>query len=190
MFENIAEHQVADKLANCVYKPAWIMTSRLGDQLSGNFVVSALPLPNSDPLKLVVCVTKRDFTHGVIMESRVFALHLLRRDQIDLAVRFAYQSGRDVDKFATTPHKTGHTGVPVLTDCLGYMEFEVLETFNTPTHTVTLAEIRNAEAYIPLEQVEQGLPGNEEWFRKNAPPHPRALAAQQTAQGQAQQGHP
>lgn len=175
--QSIAEHEVADKLANSVYKPLWIMTSHRGDELSGSLVVSALSLFHSNPVKFVACVTKRDYTHDVIMDSGVFALHALRPDQIDLAVHFAYQSGRDVDKFATLDYRIGQTGCPVLTDCLGYMEFEVFAKVDTPTHTVVVAEIRNAEAYVPLETLTYGSGVNEEWFRKNAPPHPRAAAA-------------
>jgi len=180
--ENIATHEVADKLANSVYKPLWIMTSHRGEELSGSMVVSALSLFHSNPVKFVACITKRDYTHDVIMESGVFALHALREDQIDLAVLFAYQSGRDVDKFANLDYKIGHTGCPVLRDCLGYMEFEVFANVDTPTHTVVVAEIRNAETFAPVESVVYGSGVNEEWFRKNAPPHPRALAAQRAGQ--------
>jgi flavin reductase (DIM6/NTAB) family NADH-FMN oxidoreductase RutF len=182
LLENISEHEIADKLANAVYKPLWIMTSHRGDELSGSMVVSALSLFRSNPVKFVACVTKHDYTHDVVMESGVFALHALREDQIKLAEHFAYQSGREVDKFATLDYKIGHTGCPVLLDCLGYMEFEVFGKIDTPTHTVVVAEVRNAETYVPLDQLKYGSGVNEEWFRKHASPHPRALAAQQAAQ--------
>jgi flavin reductase (DIM6/NTAB) family NADH-FMN oxidoreductase RutF len=178
LLENIADHEVADKLANSVYKPLWIMTSHRGDELSGSLVISALSLFRSSPVKFVVCVTKHDYTHDVVMESGVFALHALRPDQMHIATHFAYQSGRDVDKFATLDYKIGYTGCPVLTDCLGYMEFEVFGKTDTPTHTVVVAEVRNAEEYVPLDQIHYGTGVNEGWFRENAPPHPRAAAAQ------------
>ncbi len=108
--------------------------------------------------------------------------NIARHEIADKAVHFAYQSGRDVDKFATLDYKIGHTGCPILTDCLGYMEFEVFAKVDTPTHTVVVAEVRNAEAFSPLESLVYGSGVNEEWFRKNAPPHPRALAAQRAAQ--------
>lgn len=72
----------------------------------------------------------------------------------------------------------------MLNDCLGYMEFEVFGKVDTPTHTVVVAEVRNAEAYVPLDQLRYGSGVNEEWFRKNAGPHPRALAARQAAEAQ------
>lgn len=156
MLENIAEHDIADKLANAVYKPLWIMTSHRGDELSGSMVISALSLFRSNPVKFVVCVTKHDYIHDVVMESGVFALHALREDQIKLAEHFAFQSGREVDKFATLDYRIGHTGSPVLTDCLGVMEFEVFGKVDTPTHTVVVAEIRGAEAFSPLETIHYG----------------------------------
>src|SRR3954468_4865178 len=116
MIENVASHEVADKLANAVYKCLWIMTSHRGDELTGSMVVSAVSLFRSNPVKFVVCVTKHDYTHDVTLESRVFALHALREDQIELATRFAYQSSRDVNKFEGLDYKIGHTGCPVLLD--------------------------------------------------------------------------
>ncbi|HLQ36021.1 MAG TPA: flavin reductase family protein, partial [Chloroflexota bacterium] len=160
---NVAHHQVADKLANAIYKPLWIMTSHRDGELSGSLVISALSLYRSQPVKVVVCVTKHDYTHEVVMASRVFALHVLRPDQIQLAVHFAYQSSRNVDKFASLDYKIGLTGSPVLKDCLGYMEFEVLADVDTPTHTVVVAEVRNAEAYVPLEGIVPGAGVNDEW---------------------------
>ncbi len=174
---NIADPALADKLANAIYKPLWIMTSHKSGELSGSLVISALSLYRSQPVKAVVCVTKHDYTHDVVMASRVFALHVLRPDQIALAVHFAYQSGRDVNKFADLEYDIGVTGSPVLKDCLGYLEFEILSEIDTPTHTVVVAEVRNAKAYVPLEQIVPGAGVNEEWFRKNAPPHPKSLAA-------------
>ena len=53
------------------------------------------------------------------------------------------------------------------------MEFEVFAKVDTPTHTVVVAEIRNAEAFVPLESLKYGSGVNEEWFRTNAPPRPR-----------------
>lgn len=70
----------ADKLANSVYKSLWIMTSHRGDELSGSMVFSALSLYRSNPVKFVVCVTRHDYTHDVVMGSGVFALHALRED--------------------------------------------------------------------------------------------------------------
>ena len=175
--ERVADHQIAGKLANASYKPLWIMTTHRDGEFSGSMVVSALSLYRSQPVKVVVCVTKHDHTHDLVMASRVFALHVLRPDQLDLAVRFAYTSGREVDKFASLSYKIGATGCPVLTDCLGYMEFEVLADVDTPTHTVVVGEVRYAEAYLPLDDIGPGAGVNEEWFSKHAPPHPKSLAA-------------
>jgi flavin reductase (DIM6/NTAB) family NADH-FMN oxidoreductase RutF len=172
MYENIADHAVADKISNATPKPLWVMTSHRGDELTGSMVISALSLYHSNPVKVVVAVTKRDYTHDIVLESRVFALHVLRDDQMELATHFAYQSGRDVDKFATLDYKIGHTGCPVLTDCVGYMEFEITGEIDTPTHTVVVAEVRNAEAFQPLEGMNYRSGVNETWFRDNAPPRP------------------
>src|SRR5262245_6246398 len=152
------------------------MTSHRGDELTGSMVISALSLYHSNPVKVVVCVTKRDYTHDIVLESGVFALHVLREDQIELAAHFGYQSGREVDKFATLDYKIGHTGCPVLNDCVGFMEFEITGKIDTPTHTVVVAEVRNAEAFVPLDQINYKTGANETWFRDNAPPRPRPPA--------------
>jgi flavin reductase (DIM6/NTAB) family NADH-FMN oxidoreductase RutF len=170
--ENIAKHEVADALINSVYRPLWVMTSHRGSELSGSLVTSGIGVFRSNPVKFLVCVSKHDFSHEVIMESGVFAIHSLRPDQIALTAHFAYQSSRDVDKFATLEYTIGHTGCPLLRDCVGAMEFEVVERIDTSYATIVMGEIRNAEARLPLDQITYGTGMNEEWFRKNMPPRP------------------
>ncbi len=172
--ENIADHEVADKLMNSVYRPLWIMTSHRGPDLCGSLVTAGIGAFRSNPVKFIVCVSKHDYSHEIIMESGVFAIHPLLEHQIELTAHFAYQSGRDVDKFATVPHKIGHTGCPILLDCVGAMEFEVIHKIDTSYATITVGEIRAAEARLPLDDITFGTGMNEEWFRINAPPRPVA----------------
>jgi hypothetical protein len=57
---------------------------------------------------------KRHHTHALIEGSGAFAMHLIDETQLDLVWRFGLQSGRDVDKFASQPFRTGITGSPLL----------------------------------------------------------------------------
>jgi flavin reductase (DIM6/NTAB) family NADH-FMN oxidoreductase RutF len=148
------------------------MTSRRGAELSGSLVTSAIGVFRSNPVKFLVCVSKHDFSHEVIMESGVFAIHVLRPDQIALTGHFAYQSSREVDKFATLDYTIGRTGCPILNDCVGAMEFEVVEKIDTSYATIVMGEVRSAHANLPLDDITYGTGMNEEVFRKNMPPRP------------------
>jgi flavin reductase (DIM6/NTAB) family NADH-FMN oxidoreductase RutF len=68
------------------------------------------------PALLLVSVAHRSRTLAAIRSRRAFAVHLLRRDQRDLARRFAAQDDRQVnDQVVRTV-----LGVPVLTDVLAW----------------------------------------------------------------------
>jgi flavin reductase (DIM6/NTAB) family NADH-FMN oxidoreductase RutF len=169
--ENIADHDTADRLINSVYRPLWVMTSHRAGEFSGSLVTSAIGVFRSNPVKFLVCVSKQDFSHEIIMESGVFAIHVLRPDQIALTAHFAYQSSRHIDKFATLDYTVGHTGCPILKDCVGAMEFEVVEKIDTFA-TIVMGEVRSAQANLPLPDITYGTGMNEEVFRKNMPPRP------------------
>jgi flavin reductase (DIM6/NTAB) family NADH-FMN oxidoreductase RutF len=60
----------------------------------------------------------------------VFAAHLLRADQIDVAWNFARDSSRERDKFIGLEIATGHTGSPLLVDCLAWCDCRVFARYD------------------------------------------------------------
>jgi len=75
--------------------------------------------------RVTISLTKYNFTHDLLVESGVFAMHLLAADpedalqsSLDIIMGLGGKTGRDGDKMAPFATKAGVTGVPILTDAL------------------------------------------------------------------------
>jgi len=80
-----------------------------------------------DPERLLVCLSVANHTYGVASFAPVLAVHLLHRDQADLAALFGSQTGDEIDKFAHCRWRPGPGGVRVLHGVAGWMAGAVLE---------------------------------------------------------------
>lgn len=117
-----------------------VITTRTGGADHGT-TASAVSSLSMDPPMLLVCLNRSSSTQAAILESGVFGVNILAEDQGDLAYRFARKGA---DKFDGVPVERGETGVPLLHDALAHIECEIKETVTGGTHTVFLAEVKQA----------------------------------------------
>jgi flavin reductase (DIM6/NTAB) family NADH-FMN oxidoreductase RutF len=104
----------------------FVLTAAHQDRRSGQIVCWVVPATIVPQLpRLLVGVGRTTFTRELIEKSRRFALNLLGKDQWPLVTHFGFQSGREIDKFATIPFERGMTGSPILAGTVGYLECEV-----------------------------------------------------------------
>lgn len=69
-----------------------------------------------DPPRFVMWLSRANHTYGVARGAAFLGVHLLRRDQYDLAKLFGGECGDRVDKFSRVAWEPGTGGAPVLTD--------------------------------------------------------------------------
>lgn len=128
----------------------------------------------AEPPKFAVACSKNNFTADMIMQSKVFAFSILRKNyNPDIMGTFGYKSGRDIDKFSKYNYKTGKTGAPILLDdALAWFECEVEQTIDVGSHIIFIGKVIDGDA----TQIEDD-PLTYAWFRevkkgsapKNAP---------------------
>jgi flavin reductase (DIM6/NTAB) family NADH-FMN oxidoreductase RutF len=70
-----------------------------------------------EPRRHAVWLSKANRTHDIAERSDHLAVHLLGRDDHDLAELFGGRSGDDVDKLAQCEWEPGPGGVPLLARC-------------------------------------------------------------------------
>ena len=99
-------------------RPVWIVTSGDSEQHGGLLATWVMPasLDLERPAALVA-LAPHHYTAELVDRTQAFVLHLLRRDQLDLALEFALGSGRDRDKLAGVAWSVDGQGVPRLDDC-------------------------------------------------------------------------
>jgi flavin reductase (DIM6/NTAB) family NADH-FMN oxidoreductase RutF len=90
------------------------------------------------PPRFLVCLSKVNHTFRVAEHSDAVALHLIGRDQVELAALFAEASGDTVDKFSRCRWHPGVTGAPVLSECAAWVEGRVLDRWSVGDHQALL----------------------------------------------------
>jgi flavin reductase (DIM6/NTAB) family NADH-FMN oxidoreductase RutF len=103
--------------------------------------------------RVTISLTKYNLTHDLVMQSGVFAMHLLSNepDTVDASLAIIMglggSSGRDGDKMSAFATKPGETGSPILLDALSYVEGRVVGTLDAEENSIFLADVIGAERF-------------------------------------------
>lgn len=122
--------------------PVVAITSSWEGRPNGQIAVTAVTssIVHSIP-RLLVGIWKGNYTHGFIVNSGAFTIHLLRPDQLGLVRDFGFYTGRERNKFENIEYRTGVTGSPVLTDAHSYAECRVLNAMDGGDMTAFLVSV-------------------------------------------------
>jgi len=160
--------QVYQLLRNLT-SPVVAITSARGEERNGMIIDSAIRASIVPAIpRVAIFIHKFNHSHGLIHDTGVFALHLLRTDQYDLIHHLGFQSRRTVDKLATVPHRAGVLRVPVLDDCYAHFECRVVNAMDTGSSTCFLGEVKETGyGAAPAARGEVMTAG---YFRAHLPP--------------------
>lgn len=126
--------------------PYYVLTVRApNDEMSGclaTFVTQC----SIDPPNFIACISRLNHTFGVATGSSAIGLHLLGKDQLDVARLFGEETGDAVDKFAATDWRLGTTGAPLLADVAVALEGTILGHFSVGDHEAFLMRATRAVA--------------------------------------------
>lgn len=144
--------------------PMYVVTTARGDERSGCLVGFGSQV-SIDPARFLVCISRTNHTHELVLEVDHVAVHLLRADQHDLAALFGAETGDEIDKFERCEWTAGPHGVPVLDDCARLLVGRVIERIDMGDHTglllePVLEEAREGEPGLTFQQVEHLEPGH------------------------------
>jgi len=138
------EVSLIDQIFDTMVRGVVVITTRNGEKING---MSACWVTRSadQPFLIGASIWKQNLSHEMVRQSGIFAVHVLRNDQVPLARHFGKQSGRQVDKFATVSYRPGKTGNPILTDCMAYLDCRVVSSTDSGDHTIFIGEVQDAE---------------------------------------------
>jgi flavin reductase (DIM6/NTAB) family NADH-FMN oxidoreductase RutF len=97
--------------------------------------------------RITISLTKYNFTHDMVLDSGVFAVHLLGNDpqivdaSLAIIMGLGGSSGRDGDKISAFATRAGDTGAPILLDALTYVEARVVKAFDADENTIFLGDV-------------------------------------------------
>lgn len=146
-----------------------------GNKERGNgYISNTVFQVTAEPPRFAATCNKNNLTAEFIRKTGSFSVSVLHQDTApEIFGRFGYKSGRDLDKMEGMNVIYGETGVPVvLNDCIAYLEFSLVETFDVGTHLIFIGELIRSEivndskeplTYLHYRKVRKGV------APKNAP---------------------
>lgn len=157
---------------NAVFKLSYglfVLTSRTGQKDNG-CIVNTVQQVADNPLRITVAVNKANFTHDMIKQSGKFNVSILsEKAPFDIFKRFGFASGKDTDKFnsfdSIVRAENGILYVTAYTNA--YMCAEVTESIDLGSHTLFIAEVKEAEILSDDNSVTY------DYYHKNIKPKPQ-----------------
>ncbi|QKS01148.1 flavin reductase [Sphingomonas sp. CL5.1] len=101
---------------------------------------TAVASVTAEPARLLVCINRSTWAHGIISKSRVLGVNVLGEDCLSLAKRFA-GGVRPEDKFADGSWLTTTSGAPLLANALASFDCLVVESMEASTHEVFVCDV-------------------------------------------------
>lgn len=116
---------------------------------SNAFTAAWLTQVSFEPLLISLSINRNNFSYALLRESGVFAVNILKQDQLDLARHYGSQTGRDKDKLAGQSWRPGQLGVPILLDAAAYLECRLVGTMEAGDHELILGRALHGELLSP-----------------------------------------
>ena len=140
--------QALDAVFRLINRELWVVTAADGGRRGGLTAtwVSQASIDEQTPAVLIG-IAPNHFTAELIDAAGHFGLHLLQRDQVDVAWNFAHGSGRDRDKLAGYDLLPGAT--PVLRACLAWLRCRVFKRLDAGDRLYYWADV--ADGNMPGE---------------------------------------
>lgn len=106
--------------------------------------VSAFSSVSASPPRVLVCLGNDTDSHPLVTRAGRFAVHVLGRDHVELGVRFAKLVATAGDPFVGLHYRTEHTGSPILSECLAWLDCRVESSMAVGDHTVFVGAVEAA----------------------------------------------
>lgn len=126
----------------------YIVTSNDEGRMNGQVVNTVIQV-TSEPPRIAVIINKKNYTHELIVKSKVFSASILEESvPMTFLGPFGFRSGRDFDKLSKVSFQEGITGCPLITEhALSVLEAEVAEQVDLGTHTVFIGNVISSETF-------------------------------------------
>lgn len=122
--------------------PVVAITSSFQGRVNAQIAVTVVTasIVHSFP-RLLVGIWKGNYTHEFIIKSKAFAVHLLRKEQLEIVKDFGFYTGREREKLKNIPYHKGITGSPILKDAHSYADCRVINAMDGGDMTAFLVNV-------------------------------------------------
>ncbi len=95
------------------------------------------------PPRFLICLSKLNHSYFVSERAHAMAIHLLGRDQGDVADLFGSTTGDRLDKFERCQWHPGPSGAPILDRCAAWLEGREIDRWSVGDHEALLMHPRS-----------------------------------------------
>jgi len=120
-----------------------VVTARAADGTPIGITINSLASVSLDPPLLLWCLARSASSYADLCDARVFRVHVLAADQIELARRFALRGG---DKFASGRWTLAPDAPPQLAGCVAWFECSQRSHYDEGDHRILVGRIEAAGA--------------------------------------------
>ncbi|MCR4610366.1 MAG: flavin reductase [Lachnospiraceae bacterium] len=149
----------------------FVLTTKVGDKDNGCIINTAIQAA-SEPNQISICVNKANYTHDMILESKVFNVSIISEEaNFDLFKHFGFQTGREVNKFdGYDKCVRGDNGVYYVTEGINaFISVKVTKTEDIGSHTMFIGEITD------MEVLSEAASATYVYYMNNIKPKPEAV---------------
>lgn len=121
----------------------YVLTTKNG----GCIVDAVSQISSGDNPLIAVSVMKNNYTNELLKNNDLFALSILGKNiNPEIIKTFGFNSSRDINKFENTKTETIE-GINIISDSLGYMICEKIDSIENDTHTLFIGKLIEADVY-------------------------------------------
>jgi len=150
----------------------YVLTAKDGEKDNGCIVNTVMQVSDAPEIVGVVAVNKKNYTHDLMMASKVFNVSVLT-EETPFAVfeRFGFQSGRETDKFSGFAETArSENGLLYLTGYSNaYLSFQVTDTIDFDSHTMFKSRLVAGEVLGESDSLTYA------YYHRHVKPKPQAM---------------
>lgn len=134
----------------------YILTANDNGKDNGCVINTFMQITSTDLITCVISLNKSNYTHDMIMNTKMFNVSLLTEDtSFDIFKRFGFQSGKNVDKFdGFDSIKRSDNGILYINKYTNaYVSCEVKDVIDCGTHTIFVSQVTDAKVLSDAESL-------------------------------------
>ena len=132
---------INEKALNNMSYGLFVLSAKRGEKDNGCIINTAQQVTYS-PLRISVAVNKNNYTHDMIMDTKMFNLSVLCESAtFDVFKEYGFKSGKDTDKVAKNAPRTANGITYVDKNVNTVISGKVISTVDLGTHTLFIADV-------------------------------------------------
>ena len=138
-------HSQIGKVLDLLTHGVYIVGVKYGSKING-MTAAWVNQVSSQPPMISVAIGKTRYTSELISQAKSFSINILSLNQMELARKCGFSSGRDQDKLINEELTYQATGAPILTNCTAYLDCTLSHQFEVGDHILFIGTVLEANS--------------------------------------------